>query len=99
MLITRAISWHNVSNKKKQQKQSARRSEDTNACCEGSLVGGDRVFSDGERVYMISRARIEEDGLLLPQSEAERADFFRMHADGVFDAHGLESVQANVQGA
>jgi hypothetical protein len=48
-------------------------------------VQGDEMFSDGDKIYVISKAKMARVGSDKPASEDELLEFFKIHADSVID--------------
>lgn len=54
--------------------------------CKG-MVQGDPMFSDGEKAYVVSNAKMAQSSLMAPVDEAEAEEFFKEHADMVLDVN------------
>lgn len=50
-----------------------------------STVQGEPIYSDGVKTYVISRAKMNREGLQVPTDEKELVEFFKQHADGQLD--------------
>ncbi len=48
-----------------------------------SSVEGHPGYSDGEKIYVISKEKMEREGLKKPAGEKEMEEFFKKHADSV----------------
>lgn len=46
-----------------------------------SYVEGDPMYSDGVKTYVISKEKMEREGLKKPSGEEEMKEFFKKHAD------------------
>lgn len=46
-----------------------------------SSVEGDPMYSDGVKTYVISKEKMEREGLKKPAGEKEMEEFFKEHAD------------------
>lgn len=49
-------------------------------------VQGDEMYSDGVKIYVISKGKMARVGSEKPASEAELLQFFKTHADTVLDS-------------
>lgn len=50
----------------------------------GSVIG-DPMYKEGDTVYVISKEKMASAKLEAPEDEAQLLDFFKMHADSVFE--------------
>ena len=48
-------------------------------------VQGDEMYSDGEKIYVISNGKMARIGSEKPAGEKELLEFFKTHADTVID--------------
>ncbi|KAK4985311.1 hypothetical protein LTR50_006062 [Elasticomyces elasticus] len=86
------IAWeHQASTKRK-------RMAEMEACT--SSVEGDPMYSDGVKTYVISREKMEREGLKKPVGEKEMKMFFKKHADKeIIDEKDVPSEKVDVASA
>lgn len=46
-----------------------------------SFAEGDPGYSDGVKVYVISKGKMEREGLKVPADKKDKEEFFKKHAD------------------